>query len=153
MKKNDEKWLKQAIAAANEAVDAGGAPFAGLVVMHDRAVGAGLNRVRKDLDPTAHAEVVAMRNACRHLASTGLHGATLYASGEPCSMCMVSAVWAGVQRVVFSASAETAATGGYDYVSSRRLLAPRESWPIEIVHLQLPEATEPFSRQRGGRTS
>ena len=152
MTTNDEQWLRRAIETANEAVDGGSAPFAGLVVHNDKAVGAGLNRVRQDFDPTAHAEVVAMRNACRHLASTALHGATLYASGEPCSMCMVSAVWAGVQRVVFAASAETAAAGGFDYVSSRRLLAPLESWAIEIVHLPLPEATAPFQRHRSGRT-
>lgn len=147
---SDEEWLRRAIQTANEAVEAGSAPFAGLVVHNGELMGVGLNRVRQDCDPTAHAEVVAIRNACRHLASTTLHGSTLYASGEPCSMCMVSAAWAGVRRVVFAASAEVAAAAGFDYLGSRQLLAPWSSWAMEIIHLPLPEATEPFERKASG---
>ena len=68
MATDDEKWLRQAIAASNDAVDIGSAPFAGLVVQDGKAVGAGLNRVRQDFDPTADAEVVAT-----HTAYTGVH--------------------------------------------------------------------------------
>ena len=147
----DKEWLRHAIAVAMDGVAGGSAPFAGLVVADGRIIATGLNRVRQDVDPTAHAEIVAIRDACRNTKHPSLVGATLYASGEPCSMCMVAAGWAGVRRVVYAATAESAAAAGFDYVGSRRMLTPYSLWPLEVVHLPIENAHMPFDAWHADR--
>jgi guanine deaminase len=136
-------------------VDAGGIPFTALVAdRHGRVLGSGVNRVAEDSDPTAHAEVVAIREATRGLGAPTLGGATLIASGEPCGMCYVAALFAGLRRVVYAVDRDGAARAGFDYRGTYDLFArdPRQ-WPFEVRHVEVDGAARPFDAwlQRRGR--
>ena len=144
----DERWLEHVVRRSEAAVAGGAIPFAGLVVVDGQPVAEGINQVAALHDPTAHAEVQALRAACRHLQQSRLSGAVLYASGEPCAMCMVSAVLGGVSRVVYAADAELAARHGFHYGKSRSLLSPYSDWPIPIVHAPIALGEAPFEAWR-----
>ena len=106
--------MRRAIELARASVAAGGGPFGAVVVRGDKVVGEGANRVVPDGDPTAHAEVVAIREAARELGSHVLAGCELYASCEPCPMCMAAISWARIERVAFACTREDAAAIGFD---------------------------------------
>lgn len=106
--------LTEAIAIAAENVRNAGGPFGALIVTADGSRFEGVNRVTANNDPTAHAEVTAIRNACSSLGTFDLSGAVLYTSCEPCPMCLASALWARVSRVVFAANRHDAADTGFD---------------------------------------
>ncbi len=95
-------------------VDEGGGPFGAVVVKDGELVAIGQNRVTRDLDPTAHAEVLAIRSACAELGDFALTGCSLYASCEPCPLCVSAALWSRVDRVVYAADRDDAARGGFD---------------------------------------
>ncbi len=108
--------LQQAIDAGREGMLAHlGGPFGAVVVgPGGTVVGVGCNRVTSTNDPTAHAEVVAIRAACASLETFLLEGCTLYTSCEPCPMCLAAAYWARVDAIVFGASRVDAAAAGFD---------------------------------------
>lgn len=110
----DSTYLAQAIRLATENVAADGGPFGAVVVTAEGAAFEGVNRVTANNDPTAHAEVTAIRNACAALGTFDLTGAVLYTSCEPCPMCLASSLWARVDRVVFAADRHDAAGAGFD---------------------------------------
>lgn len=111
---SDEKYLSLAIQLAIGNVDDDGGPFAALIVTADGQEFTGVNRVTANNDPTAHGEVMAIRNACAALSNFDLTGATLYTSCEPCPLCLSAALWARVQRVVYAADRFDAAAAGFD---------------------------------------
>lgn len=114
-KETDEKYLRMAIELSQEGMEAGsGGPFGAVVVKDDKVVGRGFNRVTSTQDPTAHAEVVAIRDACNTLNSFQLEGCTLYTSCEPCPMCLGAIYWARPDRVVYACSQDDAASVGFD---------------------------------------
>ncbi len=119
-KGDDAIWLSRAIELAVENAGAGGRPFGAVVALDGRVVGEGVNRYVADSDPTAHAELVALRAAAGTLATPDLTGAILAASTEPCLMCQAAALLAGVARIVFATTELEAALRGYD---ARELLA------------------------------
>jgi len=108
------KHLAHAIEIATENVRNAGGPFGAVVVAADGQVFEGLNRVTADLDPSAHAEVSAIRNACKGLGTFDLSGAVLYTSCEPCPMCLATSLWARIDRVYFAANRYDAADAGFD---------------------------------------
>lgn len=115
MNNSDERWLREAIALARSGMERNdGGPFGCVIVKNDEVIGRGNNRVTSTNDPTAHAEVVAIREACRKLGSFQLDGCTLYTSCEPCPMCLGAIYWARPDRVVFAATREDAADAGFD---------------------------------------
>ncbi|MCZ2860765.1 nucleoside deaminase [Blastococcus sp. VKM Ac-2987] len=141
----DEKWLQQAVELATANVAAGGGPFGAVIVRGDVVVATGVNRVTRDLDPTAHAEVTAIRAACRELGDFALGGCTLYTSCEPCPMCATSALWARLDRVVFAANRHDAADGGFDDRAFYDLLSSAPmAWPTSVQELRLGTAVAPF---------
>ena len=105
-----QRFMRMAIAMAHDSaiVERTGSPFACLIVRHGVVVGAGVNRVPTDNDPTAHAEVVAIRAACRTLGSYVLTGSTLYSTGEPCPMCYGAAWWARIETIFYAATIQDA---------------------------------------------
>lgn len=108
-------YMKQAIALALENVRSGnGGPFAAVVVKDGRVVAEGTNRVTRSNDPTAHAEVVAIREACRVLGDFQLKDCDLYTTCEPCPMCLGAIYWARPARVFYAATAADAADAGFD---------------------------------------
>jgi len=113
----NEAFMRRAIERAVENVRSGkGGPFAALVVKDDTILGEGTNVVTSSNDPTAHAEIVAIRNACRRLESFQLDGCDIYATCEPCPMCLGAIYWARPARVFFAATREDAARAGFDDV-------------------------------------
>jgi tRNA(Arg) A34 adenosine deaminase TadA len=124
---DDRRFLQAAIAesAANARSGKGG-PFGAVVVLNGRVVGRGRNRVTESCDPTAHAEVVAIRDACRRLKSHDLSGAAVYASCEPCPMCFSAILWSRASRLVYANSQEDAAAIGFDDAAFWRAV---KSWP------------------------
>lgn len=112
---DEEGFLRRAIELSREKMQAGeGGPFGAVVVKDGRVVGEGWNRVTSGKDPTAHAEVEAIRAAARNLDSFKLEGCVLYTSCEPCPMCLAAAYWARIDRVVYGNAHEDAAAIGFD---------------------------------------
>jgi guanine deaminase len=109
-----EQFLARSIRLATANVLNSGGPFGAMIVTADGRAFDGVNRVTADNDPTAHAEVTAIRTACRELGTFDLSGAVLYTSCEPCPMCLASALWARVARVVYAADRHDAASVGFD---------------------------------------
>lgn len=144
---DDHVWAAEAVRLASQNVDDGGGPFAALIVKDGAMVASGVNCVTTDLDPTAHGEVTAIRRACRKLGVFHLDGCVLYSSCEPCPMCLASALWARVERVVYVADRDDAAHGGFDDRAFYELFAQdRSTWTSpSVTRLALPESTAPFS--------
>jgi tRNA(Arg) A34 adenosine deaminase TadA len=111
---DDEDYLREAIRLAGEHLESGHGPFGAIVVQGGGIVGRGWNSVTLDLDPTAHAEVLAIRDACKRLGRFSLAGCTLYTSCEPCPMCLAAAYWARLERIVYAATRGDAARAGFD---------------------------------------
>ena len=108
-------FMEEALALAVENVRAGrGGPFAALVVQDGRVVALGTNLVTTAHDPTAHAEVMAIRNACAALGDFQLTGCELYTTCEPCPMCLGAIYWARLDRVYYASTREDAAQAGFD---------------------------------------
>jgi guanine deaminase len=108
-------FMRRAIALALENVRSGrGGPFAALIVKEVRIIAEGINRVTSTNDPTAHAEVVAIREACRTLGDFQLAGCDLYTTCEPCPMCLGAIYWARPARVFYAGTAADAAAAGFD---------------------------------------
>lgn len=141
-----EQLTSAVVAYAHDHVSQGGIPFTAFVV--DRKgliVGRGVNRVMEQHDPTAHAEVEALRDACQRLKRPNLSGMTLVASGEPCAMCYLNALYAGIEHVIYAADRHEAAEHGFDYRSSYQLLHGfPQNWMMRVSKCQVDSAIEPF---------
>ncbi len=110
-----ETFLREAIDLSREKMEAGeGGPFGAIIVRDGKVVGRGWNRVTSANDPTAHAEVEAIRAACRQLDRYSLEGCEIYASCEPCPMCLAAIYWARLDTLYFAASRDDAARAGFD---------------------------------------
>jgi len=129
----DHAWLDRAVELATQNVGDDGGPFAALIVRGDDLLAVGTNRVTRDLDPTAHAEVVAIREACARLGDFSLAGSVLYTSCEPCPLCVAACLWARLDRVVYAADRHDAARGGFDDHEFYELLdRDRKTWPMLV---------------------
>ena len=115
MTDQDRKFMTQAIELARAGMDANaGGPFGCVVVKDGQVVGEGNNCVTSTNDPTAHAEVVAIRNACKTLGAFQLDGCEIYTSCEPCPMCLGAIYWARPAKVFYAGTREDAAAAGFD---------------------------------------
>lgn len=142
----DEVFLRRALELAQSNVERGdGGPFGAVIVKDGRIIAEGWNRVITDKDPSAHAEIVAIRSACQLLQHYHLEGCTLYTSSEPCPMCMAAAYWARVERVVFANSRDQAASIGFcDEELYCQLTLPPEHRQIPTLHIPLTGADHPL---------
>ena len=110
MTDQDLEFMRQAIRLAGEGMEAGeGGPFGAVIARDGRVIGSGWNRVLATNDPTAHAEIVAIRDACHRTSQYWLEGSTIYVNCEPCPMCLAAIHWARIGRLVFAATREDAA--------------------------------------------
>ncbi|MGE5764829.1 MAG: nucleoside deaminase [Mycobacterium leprae] len=142
-------WLEQAIGLATENVAAGGGPFGAIVAREGVVLGLGTNHVVSSHDPTAHAEIVAIRAACRRINDFRLPGCILITSCEPCPMCTAAALWARLGAVVYAADRRDAADAGFDDSRLFQLFTqPRPEWSIVFTQLRLPSALQPFEAWR-----
>jgi len=142
----DIHYLEEAVQLALTGVKQGaGGPFGCIIVKDDHIVGKGYNQVTSHNDPTAHAEVVAIRDACKHLNSYQLTGCTLYTSCEPCPMCLGAIYWARPDRVLYATTRFTAADAGFDdkFIYDEIPLS-NEARKIPFVFYQEKQFLEPF---------
>ncbi|MGD9573495.1 MAG: nucleoside deaminase [Thermoleophilia bacterium] len=146
---DDARWLAEAVDLAVGAVAEGGGPFGALVVRDGEVLATGVNLVTSTNDPTAHAEVVAIREACRTIGDFSLDGCLLVASCEPCPLCVSAALWARVDRVVYAADRHAAARAGFDDSAFHDLLTtPRDRWPMAVTSVTVADPEAPFAAWR-----
>src|SRR5262245_9311239 len=149
---SETDFLRQAIDLAVQNADAGHLPFGALVVRDNEVLATGVNRELEEHDPTAHAEVEAIRSACRALGTRALPGAILVSSCEPCALCHVTATVAGIARVVYAAPKELALAmlgGGEDEATTRLTdmqQALRGLAPGHVEHVPTEGDGRPFER-------
>ena len=142
----DRAFLLRAVELSRERMEAGlGGPFGAVIVRDGEVLAEGWNEVTTSLDPTAHAEVTAIRRACIAANDFALKGATLYSSCEPCPMCLAAAYWARVSRLVYANTRGDAAAIGFDdeflYGEIPKDPAART---MPTRHIPLPEAADVF---------
>lgn len=144
---DDERWLARAVSLAVANVGAGGGPFGAVVVLAGQEIGVGQNRVVRDNDPTAHAEVMAIRAACAAVGSFSLQGATIYSSCEPCPLCLGAVMWSRADRMLFAADRQDAKSAGFDDREFYELLDRDPcTWPTPVFQHRVPGCTEPMER-------
>ncbi|MFT7486822.1 MAG: guanine deaminase [Candidatus Paceibacteria bacterium] len=141
-----ETAMRRAIELATLGVKSGcGGPFGAVIVKDGRIIAEGENRVTSSADPTAHAEVVAIRAACEELGTHLLQGCEIYASCEPCPMCLGAIEWARLDKLFYAATRQDAAGAGFDderlYIELAK--APEER-DLACARLLEQEAQEPF---------
>jgi len=143
--KPDTLFLQQAIELATQSVARGGGPFGAVVVKNETIIGRGQNQVTLINDPTAHAEVMAIRDACKNINNFSLDGCVLYASCEPCPMCMSSIYWARIKRIIYAASSDDAAQAGFDdsFIAAE-ICKPYDQRSINIKQYDCEKKTQSF---------
>ncbi len=148
MTDEDRKFMARAIELAKNGVETNaGGPFGCVVVKDGKIIGEGSNSVTSTNDPTAHAEIVAIRNACLRLDSFQLDDCTIYTSCEPCPMCLGAIYWARPARVFYACTRNDAADVGFDddfiYKELEKNNGERE---LELTNLMRDEALEVFAQ-------
>ena len=143
---SENDFMQLAIRLATENVRNGsGGPFGAVVVRNGEVVATGVNRVTSDNDPTAHAEVNAIRAACKALNTFQLQGCVLYTSCEPCPMCMGAVYWGRLDAVYYGNTCHEAAEFGFDdHFIYEELAVPREKRKLPMVRLLPEQALESF---------
>ena len=132
-----------------------GGPFGACIVKDGKIIGKGINRVLKDNDPTAHAEVVAIRKACRHIQSYDLSGCELYTSCYPCPMCLSAIIWANIKVVYYANNKNDAANIGfrdefiYNYLNKIEK-GKKEDDVLKLTCMKREEAIKVFERYETG---
>ncbi|MFQ5571168.1 MAG: nucleoside deaminase [Rhodothermales bacterium] len=146
----EDRFMQEAVEWAVENVRSGrGGPFAALVVKDGHVIGRGVNCVTATNDPTAHAEVVAIRAACTHLGSFQLDDCDLYTTCEPCPMCMGAIYWARPRCVFYAATRADAAAAGFDDDHIyEELSRPLDERSIPMIPLLRNEAQRAFDAWR-----
>lgn len=141
----DELMLRAVTLAERNAASVTGGPFGAVIVKDGMVVAEASNTVTVDNDPTAHAEVNAIRKACAALGTFDLSGCELYTSCEPCPMCLAACYWAHIDRVYYAADREDAAAAGFDDSDIYREVAlPVDRRKIPFVHIMEKEGLRPF---------
>jgi len=141
-----KQFLQQTIdIALDNIINNQGGPYGAIVVKQGNVIAASGNRVTANLDPTAHAEVMAIRQACTALNDFKLTDCILYTSCEPCPMCLGAIYWARLEKVYFACNRHDAAKAGFDdsFIYAEIPVAP-ESRQITMLHLDVANAQEPF---------
>jgi tRNA(Arg) A34 adenosine deaminase TadA len=146
MTDNHREFMRRAIELAQQGVNADlGGPFGCVIVKDGLIIGEGCNQVTSTNDPTAHAEVVAVRDACRNLGSFQLDGCIVYTSCEPCPMCLCAIYWARPAGIYFASTREDAAAVGFDdELFYSELAKPNDERQLKMVSLMRDEAKKVF---------
>ena len=146
MQNNDEFFLQKAVELAEENVRTGkGGPFAAVITRNNEIIASGTNIVTNCCDPTAHAEISAIRKACQILNAFHLEDCTLYSSCEPCPMCFGAIYWARLKRLVFAADKHQAEKAGFDDAFIyKEILLPYNQRELETKRIVLQEDNNPF---------
>ena len=147
-------FMEKAIALATENVTSGrGGPFGAVIVRDGKVVATGVNLVTAANDPTAHAEVTAIRNACEVLGSFQLNGCSIYTSCEPCPMCLAAIYWARCDAIFYGGTAADAAAAGFDdaflYDEMKRPVGARKIPAVNLLPEKAQESFDAWRKQAG----
>lgn len=139
------EFLERAIELAKDSVRKGGGPFGAVIIKGDQIIAETSNSVTTDLDPSAHAEVNAIRKACKVLGTYDLEGTEIYSSCEPCPMCLGAIYWAHISKLYFAATRDDAKNAGFDdeFIYTE-LAKPTEERKVFTKHIDHKIAKEPF---------
>ena len=143
----DRRFMKMACDLASENIDRGGGPFGAVIVKDGEVIAAAGNSVTLDNDPTAHAEVNAIRRACSLTRNFKLDGCVVYSSCEPCPMCLSALYWAGVSRIYYGNTAADAdrINFGDDFIY-KEIEKPHLERAIPCIHMEGTDAIESFNK-------
>jgi tRNA(Arg) A34 adenosine deaminase TadA len=146
MGKREEQFMQMAVRLSREGMDKGnGGPFGSIVVKDNEVIGKGYNSVLSDHDPTAHAEIIAIRDACNRLNSFHLEGCEIYTSCEPCPMCLGAIYWARPDKVYFANTRKNAEDIGFDdSLIYNEIALPMEKRKIPMIQLEVNDALKVF---------
>ena len=144
---DDIRFLEMAGELAEKNIDNGGGPFGAVIVRNGEVVATGVNRVTADNDPTAHAEVNAIRQACQRESTFNLKGCVIYSSCEPCPMCLSALYWAGVSRLYYGCTQEDAETVNFsDRFIYRELEKPKCDRMIPCIKMDSTRTIKVFEK-------
>lgn len=140
-----EKFLTMAIELATQNVNHGGGPFGAVITKFDTVIATGINKVTSSHDPTAHAEIVAIRAACNYLKSFQLTDCIIYSSCEPCPMCLGALYWARPHAIYFASSRYDAASVNFDdSFIYEQINLPINQRSIITRHIAIKNHIQPF---------
>lgn len=146
----DMRFMEMAAQIAEDNVDRGGGPFGAVIVRDGEVIATGANSVTLTNDPTAHAEVNAIREACRKLNDFSLRGCVVYSSCEPCPMCLSALYWAGVSRIYYGNTQDDAdAIDFSDKFIYRELERPKIQRAIPCIHIKNASTIKAFEKWAG----
>lgn len=131
---NDREFIKKAIENAKESVSNGGFPAGAVVVKNKKIVGEGISIGKKINDPTSHAEINAIRDACKNLKTSNLSGLILYSSMEPCLMCFGASMYSSISKIIFALPREMTSKEYYGGDYNNNLINLKFINPIEMIH-------------------
>ena len=145
MTQQDKEFMQMAIDASIQNVKNGGGPFGAVIVRNGQVIATGVNRVTANNDPTAHAEVSAIRTACAQLGTSHLQDCVIYTSCEPCPMCLSAIYWSGITRIYYGNTAQDADNIGFsDKFIYDELATPMSQRSIPVQNIMRDEALSAF---------
>lgn len=141
----DEQFLQQSIALAKENVKTGGRPFGAVIVSNGKVVATGVNQMLELCDPTAHAELMALRQAGKALGRVRLEDCVVYASGQPCPMCLAAMRMAGIARIIYAYSNEEAEPFGLSTqaIAESLRVEPQQQIGLTFIHQRPKSESQP----------
>jgi guanine deaminase len=147
MLENHNDFMREAIKISLENINNGGGPFGAIIVKDGKIIARGVNRVTPNIDPTAHAEVMAIREAAKNLNDFNLSGCTIYTSCEPCPMCLSAIYWARIDNIYYGNTKLDAKNIGFDdsFIYDEIEL-PMDKRKIKTLQLLRDEAIEGFKK-------
>lgn len=145
MEKSKVKFMKKAIELSIVNVTKGGGPFGAVIVKNGKIIAEGINSVTKKNDPTAHAEIVAIRNASKKLKNFDLSGCEIYTTCEPCPMCLSAIYWANIDKIYYANTKKDAAKIGFrdDHIY-KELSVPLHKRKVPLVQILQNDAIKAF---------
>ncbi|MGE0087962.1 MAG: nucleoside deaminase [Bacteroidales bacterium] len=146
---NDEELMRKAIELSIKNIDENGGPFGAVIVKDGEIIARGVNRVTSSLDPTAHAEVNAIREASKKLSTFDLSGCVIYSSCEPCPMCLGAIYWAHLDKLFYANTKQNAKDIGFDdSFIYEEIELPKEKRKIPTIQILNQEAMVAFEKWR-----
>lgn len=150
---DDEYFLHKAIELATISAKNNGGPFGAVIVKNNKIIGSGHNQVTQICDPSAHAEIMAIRDACKTVQDYQLTDCIIYSSCEPCPMCLSAIYWARIPKLVYAASAQDAARAGFDdHFIYEELNKPEAQRQLNISQLKHPLLNQSFEAWNNNKT-
>ena len=148
----NNEFMKRAIELSVESVNKGGGPFGSIVVKDNKIIAEGSNKVTPTNDPTAHGEIVAIREACKKLNTFTLGGCELYSSCEPCPMCLSAIYWARIEKIYYANTREDARKIDFDdsliYTELQKSIDKRKISMIQILRNEALKAFELWDKKK-----